>query len=70
MEATRIEDIAENILSECMDQDHAFELFNEVLEESADQRQLVEGFVKYKYDCIVPDNILDKFGLYDQVYNS
>ena len=70
MEATRIETIAENILFECMDQDHAFELFNEVLEESSNQRKLVEGFVKYEYDYLVPDNILDRFGLYDQVYNS
>jgi hypothetical protein len=69
MTNTQIQNIAESILFECVDHDNAFELFLTALHEATDKRQLVEGFVNNGYDYIVPDNILDRYGLYDQVYS-
>ena len=69
MTKTQIENIAESILYECVDHDHAYNLFLTALHETSDKRQLVEGFVSAGYDHIVPDSTLHQYGLYDQVYS-
>jgi hypothetical protein len=70
MDKAYIETVAESILDESVEHDDAYKLFEEELETTEDKKALVSGMVRFGYDHLVPDYLLDKFGLYDQVYGA
>ena len=70
MDKAYIETIAEGILDNVTEHDDAYRLFEEELEDTENKKALVEGMVKFGYDYLVQDYILDQYGLYDTVYGA